>query len=161
MWFATRPFVSEEPDDLGALTRRERSWLYPVEADQGSPPNGFRELTLFPGVEISVSSGFHLLAIFDPSADAHTIEKLLGAVGYKGARGDSDDVTKKSPLEVVQAVLDAGAIPIPAHADGPKGLLRVKPETQQLELDASAVRQVMEIEDLLAVEWLDPSLPIS
>ncbi|MFN3359766.1 MAG: PHP domain-containing protein, partial [Pseudomonas sp.] len=36
------------------------------EADAGTPPDGFRELHLFPGVEISVQGGFHLLAIFDP-----------------------------------------------------------------------------------------------
>ncbi|MCY4292990.1 MAG: hypothetical protein OXC72_14725 [Roseovarius sp.] len=36
------------------------------QAEIGAPPDGFRELTLFPGVEISVSGGFHLLAIFDP-----------------------------------------------------------------------------------------------
>ncbi|CAM8751354.1 Chromosome segregation protein SMC [Burkholderia pseudomallei] len=42
------------------------------QADAGSAPAGFRELHLFPGVEISVQGGFHLLAIFGPNASSQT-----------------------------------------------------------------------------------------
>ena len=38
----------------------------------------------------------------------------------------------------------AGAIPIPAHADGAKGLLRVEPWIQRGELDVDTVSRVME-----------------
>ena len=130
------------------------------QADRGTPPDGFRELTLFPGVEISVNAGFHLLAIFDPSATARTINDLLAAVRYQDTEGDSDGVTRASPADVVQAVLDANGIPIPAHSDQDKGLLRVNPGTQECALDPHTVRQVMEIEGLLAVEWVDASLPV-
>ena len=130
------------------------------EADEGSPPDGFRELTLFPGVEISVNGGFHLLAIFDPSATARTISDLLGAARYQGTDGDSDEVTRASPADVVQAVLDADGLPIPAHSDQDKGLLRVNPGTRECVLDSNTVRQVMDIEGLLAVEWVDGALPV-
>lgn len=56
-------------------------------ADAGNPPEGFRELHLFPGVEISVEGGFHLLAIFDPSATCQTISDLLAKVNYAGRYG--------------------------------------------------------------------------
>ena len=127
--------------------------------DAGTPPEGFRKLTLFPGVEISVNVGFHLLAIFDPSETADTVTKLLGSVGYKGQLGRSDDVTQKSATEVAQAVLEAGGIPVPAHADGPKGLLQVKDGTHKPFLNASTVRQFMAVDGLLAVEWVDANHP--
>ena len=130
------------------------------QAGKGIPPDGFRELTLFPGVEISVNAGFHLLAIFDPSATTRTINDLLAAVRYQGTDGDSDGVTRASPADVVQAVLDFNGIPIPAHSDQAKGLLRVNPGTRECALDPHTVRQVMEIEDLLAVEWVDAALPV-
>ena len=129
------------------------------QADEGTAPKGFRELTLFPGVEISVNGGFHLLAIFDPSATARAISDLLATVRYQGTHGDSDRVTRASPADVVQAVLDADGIPIPAHSDQDKGLLRVNPGTRECALNPHTVRQVMEIEDLLAVEWVDTALP--
>jgi hypothetical protein len=90
------------------------------EADEGRAPAGFRDLTLFPGVEISVSGGFHLLAIFDPLATTGAITDLLAVVEYRGTPGDSDAVTYKGPIEVVAQVLKAGGIPIPAHADRPE-----------------------------------------
>jgi len=129
------------------------------QADEGTPPDGFRELTLFPGVEISVNGGFHLLTIFDPSATTRTISDLLATVRYQGSDGDSDGVTRASPADVVQAVLDANGIPIPAHSDQEKGLLRVNPGTRECALDPYTVRQVMDIEGVLAVEWLDTALP--
>ena len=130
------------------------------QADEGAPPDGFRELTLFPGVEISVNAGFHLLAVFDPSATARTINDLLAAVRYRGTDGDSDGVTQASSADVVQAVLNADGIPIPAHSDQDKGLLRVNTGTRECALDPNTVRQVMDIEGLLAVEWVDGALPV-
>ncbi len=129
-------------------------------AEDGSPPEGFRELTLFPGVEISVSGGFHLLAILDVDATSSDIDTLLGKVDFRGTKGASDAVTHASPPQVVQAVLDAGGIPIPAHADQEKGLLRVRPGTRESAMDANTLREVMAMDQLLAVEWVDTSLPM-
>jgi hypothetical protein len=83
---------------------------------------------------------------------------LLATVGYQGNEGTSDGVTRQGPEIVVQNVLEAGGIPIPAHADQDKGLLRVKPATRECALDANTVRQIVEIEGLLGVEWLDAGL---
>lgn len=91
------------------------------QADDGSPPAGFRELHLFPGVEISVQGGFHLLAIFDPSATSQTISDLLAKVDYDGTRGDSDGATREGAAKVVEQVLSAGGLAIPVHVERDKG----------------------------------------
>jgi len=121
------------------------------------PPDGFRQLTLFPGVEISVQGGIHTLAIFDPDATTSDIDKLLGSVGYEDTRGDSDGVTRKGVAEAIEAILKAGAIPIPAHADRDKGLLQCEPGTKQSVKDANTLRQALEVDGLLAVEWTNSS----
>ena len=58
---------------------------------------------------------------------------------------------------MVRAVIEHGGIPIPAHADrntgSSKGLLAVKDNTRKCQLDPNTIRQVMDLEDLLAVEW--------
>ena len=130
------------------------------QASEGTAPDGFRELTLFPGVEISVNGGFHLLAILGPNASTSDIDSLLGAVDYKGTKGDSDNVTGASATQVMRSVLHAGGIPIPAHSDQDKGLLRVNPGTRESAIDANTVRQVVDTEELLAVEWVDMTLPM-
>ena len=130
------------------------------QAENGSPPEGFRKLTLFPGVEISVSGGFHLLAVLGPDASSSEVDTLLGKVDYRGTKGASDGVTRRSPVQVIHAVLDAGGIPIPAHADQEKGLLRVKSGTRQSMIDANTLREVMGMDRLLAVEWVDTASPM-
>lgn len=129
------------------------------EADGGAPPVGFRELHLFPGVEISVQGGFHLLAIFDPSASSQTISDLLARVDYDGTRGDSDGVTREGAARVVERVLSAGGLAIPAHVDGDKGLLQVEPGTRKCLMDANTVRQIMQEAGILALEWTASTSP--
>ena len=121
-------------------------------------PCGTREFHLFPGVEISVNGGFHMLAILDKNKTTADIDTLLGMVDYRGVKGNSDEVTRKSSVEVIEAVLDMGGVPIPAHVDGPKGLLRVKDSNPDLcELDSNTIRQVLGRTGISALEVLDQS----
>ncbi|KQQ49889.1 chromosome segregation protein SMC [Pseudomonas sp. Leaf127] len=122
-------------------------------ADAGNRPEGFRELHLFPGVEISVQGGFHLLAIFDPSASSQTISDLLAKVHYSGTRGDSDGVTREGAANVIKHVIAEGGLAIPAHVEGDKGLLQVEQETRKCLLDTNTVRQVLQEPGILALEW--------
>lgn len=123
------------------------------EADQGAPRPGFRELYIFPGVEVSVQGGFHLLAIFDPSATSQTINDLLARVDYDGTRGDSDGVTREGAGKVVERILAAGGIAIPAHVEGDKGLCQVEPGTRKCLMDHTTVKQVLQEPGILALEW--------
>ena len=123
------------------------------EADAGILPTGFRELHLFPGVEISVQGGFHLLAIFDPSATSQAISDLLAMVEYEGTRGDSDGVTREGAAKVVGRVLAAGGLAIPAHVEGDKGLLQVELGTRKCLRDTTTVKQVLQEAGILALEW--------
>ena len=131
-----------------------------TEAENGSAPDGFRELTLFPGVELSVHGGFHLLAILDPEVGTGDIDTLLGQVDYDGSKGDSDGVTRKGAAETVSEVLGFGGIAIPAHVDGPKGLLELRDDKpQSLRHDANTVRQVLDEPGILAMEVVDRTKP--
>ncbi|MBR8214124.1 TrlF family AAA-like ATPase [Burkholderia vietnamiensis] len=125
------------------------------EADAGTAPVGFRELHLFPGVEISVQGGFHLLAIFDPSVSSQTVSDLLAVVRYDGTRGDSDGVTREGAAKVVEEVLAAGGVAIPAHVDSDKGLLQIQPGTRKCKLDPTTVKQVLQEPGILALECCD------
>ncbi len=129
------------------------------QAQAGHAPAGFRALHLFPGVEISVQGGIHLLAIFDPSASSQTISDLLAAVAYDGTRGDSDGVTRQGAAEVVAKVQDAGGLAIPSHVDADNGLLQTEPGSRKTRLNANTVRQVLQEPGLVALEWLDVTQP--
>ena len=157
-------FMDARIDCVAITDHNSGAWVdelkaaYETMRDAGA--STFRELYLFPGVEISVSSGFHLLAVFGPekcSADVHT---LLGAVGYDGVKGDSDSVTRKSPIEVIEAVLRAGAVPIPAHVEADKGLLRVMDgERRTPVLDRNTIRQILANDGIHAMEVVDRTVP--
>ena len=155
-------FMAADIDCVAITDHNSGDWIDQLKAayekmrDANAP--GFRELHLFPGVEISVNAGFHLLAIFDVDKTKSDIDTLLGLIDSAAVKGDSNGVTRKSAIEVVEAVLHAGGIPIPAHTDDAKGLLRLKGDgSNKPELDANTIRQVLACKDILAMEVVDPS----
>ncbi len=157
-------YMAAKIDCVAITDHNSGAWVDKLKAAytamQAAPPAGFRELHLFPGVEISVNGGFHLLAIFATDAATSDIDSLLGKVDYSGTKGDSDGVTRRSAGDVVQAVLDAGAIPIPAHTDDKKGLLQLKAAgALQSVIDHHTLKQVLDNSGILAMEVVNPATP--
>ncbi len=140
--FWLRKFMEEEIDCVAVTDHNGGVWidklktsLQALSTGGDGQPEWFRPLWLFPGVEISVHGGVHLLAIFDQEKTRADIDSLLGAVGYRGDKGASNDVTEKALSEVVNIVHERGGIAIPAHADQDKGLLKLAGATLEQALD--------------------------
>lgn len=113
-------------------------------------PEGYRNLHLFPGVEISASGNIHILALFDPTAGTNEVQGLLGAAGFPaGHFGKTDAVSTKSVEEVINEIHKAGAIAIPAHVDKASGLFTLTGHT----LDQS-----IKTEGLLAIEVINKNV---
>lgn len=106
-------------DDIQAELQKMRA-----EADEIP---GFRELTIFPGVELTASEGVHILALFSDTAKGVDIERLIGnCAGTASARLSQEKnnviVLGNSISEIVRAIHGTGcSIPIMAHVDGTKG----------------------------------------
>ena len=152
-------FMAAKVDCVAVTDHNAFEWIDHLKAAcgrlDGERPAGFRPLCLFPGVELSVNGGFHLLVIFDRTADGGDVRDLLARVEYQGTYGRCDAVTRKSAAEVVEIVSDLGALAIPAHVDREKGLLQTTEEDRRLRLDANTVRQVIGRPEILAAEVAD------
>ena len=149
-------FMEAQIDCVAVTDHNTSDWIDRLEnaysqlvADQ---PTGFRPLCVFPGVELSVNGGFHLLAVFDHHATGRDVSDLIARVEYQGTPGRCDGVTRKSATEVVELVAGLGALAIPAHADQQNGLLQTAGNTGQLALDANTVGQVIRRPEILAAE---------
>ena len=117
-----------------------------LEELESEKPDGYHPIHLFPGVEISCNGGVHLLAILGCDKATSDIDSLLGAIGFSGAKGSSGSVTTKSFVEVVEAVVSANGIPIPAHVDENNGLFKQTGTTLQ---------QILDCEQIWAMEVVD------
>ena len=111
-------------------------------------PQGFRALFLFPGVEITMNGGAHMLAMLDPTKTESDIDALLGAVGFPSAnRGTSDACSEKSPQEVARTIRAHDGLAIPAHADLDKGILG--------SLSGVTLQRLLADDNLAAIELVD------
>jgi hypothetical protein len=82
-----------------------------------------KSLVIFPGVEISMSEGFHIVAIFDPSKDQKHVENFLGGIDIiSNDYGEQDALcTKHTASEVIKKIHEREGLAILAHIDQPKG----------------------------------------
>ena len=130
--FWLRKFMEKGIDCVAITDHNSGAWIDKLKraltrlVEDENKPEWFHPIHLFPGVEISTSGGAHLLAIFDPEKNSSDVDSLLGAVGFRGTKGTSDRETSKSLIEVIDEVVKAGAIPIPAHVDKEKGLFQLQ-----------------------------------
>lgn len=126
-------------------------WIDPLKhalqylASQQHPD--YRPLYLFPGVEISVQGGIHILAIFDRNKTTADIDFLLGAINYHGIRGKSDACTMRSASDVIDEITRLGGFAIPAHVDQVKGLFE--------EFSGTTLNQVLRNKNVFAMEMVD------
>lgn len=122
-------FMRAGMDCVAVTDHNTGAWIDRLKEAYGSlaeeRPQGFRPLFLFPGVEITMNGGAHVLAILDPSKTKSDIDGLLGAVGFPSAdRGTSNACSEKSPQQVARIIRAHSGLAIPAHADLDKGILR-------------------------------------
>lgn len=129
----------------GAWIDHVKTALSELKSEQ---PEGFRPIHVFPSVEISVNGGVHLLAILGCKNTTSDIDSLLGAAGFTGTKGSSDVVTTKSFTEVVDAIVKANGIVIPAHVDKSDGFFQQTGTTLQ---------QALDCEEIFAMELMDPA----
>ncbi len=145
-------FMRAEIDCVAVTDHNSGAWVGKLQDAykklEKERPEGFRPLHLFPGVEITVSGGIHLLAIFDLDYKEAQINSFLGAAGINNRDlGKINAVTDKSFIEVVQAVHRSGGLAIPAHADSNRGVFKVR--------NGDTLRQILRSEHIIAAEVLD------
>lgn len=119
-----------------------------IRLEQSGNPN-FRELIIFPAIELTVNNGVHLLVIFNESEGTPTITRFIGAVGLAGNEGDIASITIKSMIEILNLASTEpfNAICIPAHVDKIKGLF--------YELNGETLREVIKNKNVTAIEQID------
>ena len=89
-----------------------------------------------------------MLAVFAPASSTADLEALRGPLGLDATPGGRDGVSLGSFVEVVDAVVTAGGLAIPAHADRVNGVFE-QPET--------TLEQAFTCDSVFAMELLDPA----
>lgn len=150
-------YMANEIDCVAITDHNSGEWIDILKAEysimERENPTGFRPIFIFPGVELSVSGGFHVLAIFDPSRGTADIDSLLGRVGFlEGSKGESEAVTEKACSAVIEEVTRMEGVAIPAHVnlDG-SGLFKKQ--------QGITLKQTLSTDGLLAIEITDTTLP--
>jgi energy-coupling factor transporter ATP-binding protein EcfA2 len=145
-------YMGKEIDCVAVTDHNTGAWIDRLKATyeqmRTAATPGFRELVIFPGVEISCQSNVHVLAIFGPDATSETISDLLASVGYSGTKGQSDGVTEDSVEQVCAEISRRHGLAILAHVDEGSGAFK--------ELRGTTLESLLKCDALAAIEISDP-----
>ena len=118
----------------------------------------YRELHLFPGVELTSADGIHVLAIFGPEASAANVHGLLALASYNGHANNAEGMCRAGALTICEHIRDCGGVAILAHAEEINGLFNATDSASQF-----TPRSSRSIDEILAkadgVEIHDPESP--
>ncbi len=122
--------------------------------------DGFRELVLFPGAEVTAAGSVHLLAIFDPDRKTAHIDELMSVLELPvGQRGDHRASTGKSQLEIAMEVERLGGLLIPAHVDRPRGIAETD-DRGKVKVDNRDTLKLLESRYAFALEKIEGGSPL-
>ena len=151
-------FMKAEIDAVVITDHNSGEWVDKLKSAldelEQNRPQDYRPLVLFPGVEITANGGAHILCIFQPDAATSDISKILGAVGVQSKFGESDRAATKSPIEVVQAIIAADAIPIVAHVDAENSAFSASGNTLAPLLDLRGLNAM----EVCQHDWVPPEI---
>jgi len=139
-------------DCVAVTDHNTGKWIDTLQAAysemQSATPTGFREIHIFPGVEITASNNVHILAIFDKGSDTTVVTALLGAVNFPTASfGKFDAVSSLTVEEIINEIHKAKGVAIPAHVDKACGMFTV--------VAGVTLTQTLRTDGLLAIEVID------
>ena len=104
-----------------------------IEARNRIASSDGKNITVLPGVELHVSPGVHLLAIF-PDGGSELIKDLLSRAGMPSdQQGDMSKLISLSINEVAQIVHERNGLLIGAHCNSSKGVIEVLEGQPRLE----------------------------
>jgi predicted metal-dependent phosphoesterase TrpH len=145
-WVQT--FMAAEIDAVVVSDHNSGEWVDALKAAvqrlkvQNAP--GYRDLTVFPGVELAVSGGTHILLVLPPDKGTSDVAGLIRTCGYTGAWGVSAGRATMSLEQVLDVARQQNAIVIPAHVDDVNGLWQTH--------DFGSQTNALSHRDLFAVE---------
>ena len=144
-------YMRQGIDCVAVTDHNSGAWIDPLKhalqhlKSQQHPD--YRPLYLFPGVEISVHGGIHVLGIFDINKTTDDIDHLLGTINYHGLRGKSDACTEHTASMVIDGITRLGGLAIPAHVDQVRGLFH--------EFSGTTLDQTLNNKNVIAMEVVD------
>lgn len=121
-----------EIDAVAVTDHNSAGWIEKLQTTlitlRSNKPEGWRELTLFPGAEITASEGVHVLAVFDPTTQQRDIDGLLHGSDMQWVRHENSGnaqwrLNNVNVIELIDKIHAKGGLAIPAHIDTNCGLL--------------------------------------
>ena len=141
---------------------RLKQELAAMAAEQ-PPVAGYREIHLFPGVELTTAEGVHVLAVYGPEDGAAKVHGLLVLAQYNNDRINAHGMCVAGAATICDHIHQTGGVAILAHAEEINGVFHgvIDPVTGQFipTRQDRSIEQILEKSDGIEIHNLnDPAI---
>jgi energy-coupling factor transporter ATP-binding protein EcfA2 len=135
-------------DCVGITDHNSGEWIDVLSQTIADPTfqthPAYRNIHIFPGVELSTYEGYHALVLFDLGKGTADIHSFIDSVKYRGEKGLSDKNIEMDIFEVIEEVSKRNGLIIPAHVDEKNGFF--------IEWAKKELRPLLECDQIIAME---------
>ena len=153
-------YMRAEVDCVAVTDHNTGGWIADLQAAyrglEGERSESFRPLVIFPGAEVTVHGGYHLLAILDRDKGRDDVVALLGALDIQSAKqGTPEAISSLTITGAAEKITDYGGLAIPAHVDRRGGILFDDGDGGTA-LKGQSLSELLQCDCIHAVEVTDP-----
>ena len=136
--------VNQAPIDIIAIT--DHNTAAGIEAARP-----WLQKPCFPGVELTVTPGIHLLALFEPDASVEVVKGIVHKAQIPhGSWGNTEACSSVELTQLMDLIEQSGGLAILAHVDQEKGLFRTMEGVARNQVLGCPAVSALEIRDLEA-----------
>ena len=153
-------FMRAEIDCVVVTDHNTGGWVAKLQAShrelEAERPETLRPLVVFPGAEVTVHGGYHLLAILDREKSRDDVVALLGALDIQSAKqGSPEAISSLTITQAAEKINEYGGLAIPAHVDGRAGIF-LNDGDGGTALKGQSLIELLQSDYVHAVEVRDP-----
>ena len=114
--------MSREIDCVAITDHDSFGWIEKLRKElnkmEENKPEGFRSITLFPGIEITSPHDTHILAVFSPDISTDDLGKIHARIYSENGKSSTGRYqTKKETQKIFEMIRKEGGLGIAAHVD--------------------------------------------
>lgn len=119
-------FMKANIDCVAVTDHNSGEWIDRLNAEYlvmlQNPPEDFRQISIFPGVELTASDGLHIIALFNVQETSGKIHQIKALAKCNDHQNNAESMCSEGAVSICEHIRHLGGVSILAHAEEVNGV---------------------------------------
>ena len=119
-------YMKANIDCVAITDHNSGDWIDKLQAEylvmSQTPPSDFRQINIFPGVELTASDGLHIIALFNVQEASGKIHQIKALAKCNDHQNNAESMCSEGAVSICEHIRNLGGVSILAHAEEVNGI---------------------------------------